>query len=312
MSLTQHTTRNNSFRPCNCAVLKHFLFYQCAFWLVLAAANSGFAQENAQNSEVSVNYAYAAQLGLGGYDVGGLTVNVYNLPFGWTFPVCVTEQPWELRVKLPLGYGHFNFEGRAADGTKLSADLDVFSLGAGLELRIPITHYWSLKPFGTFGIIKEIFSDVSSELLHVSFPFSYYYTTGLKSLFEYKWQDFTFGFGNALVYAENAAFDGSGNETYAAFETGIDVRHPLGFNIGSYEPDADLFFIYYHFLSPVTFSRFLQQPLEIKNQYEFGFTLGFAKPSKIWFLEDPRIGASYLFDSDGELNAFRINFGFPF
>lgn len=296
----------------NYNISKYLLIFLLLSPLLPVAVNTSWAQNNNKNTEVTVNYAYAAQLGFGGYDVGGLSVNIYTLPFNWTFPICVTERPWQLKVKLPVRYGHFNFDERAPDGTKLSADLDVFSVGAGLELEVPVTSHWSLKPFGTFGFIEQIYSDVSPAGLEADFPFSYYYTTGLRSLVQYDWRSFTFGLGNGLIYAANAAFDGSGSESYSAFEAGVDARHPLWFNIGRYQPDANVFFIYYHFLSPVRFTRFLEEPLEINDQFEFGFSLGFAMPSKIWIFDDPRIGASYLFDSEGELNAFRINFGFPF
>lgn len=312
MGLIRPPICNRPFQAYGRKIFKHLLIYLLYFLLLPAVADTCWAQNNNKNTEVTVNYAYAAQLGFGGYDVGGLSVNIYTLPFNWTFPLCVTERPWELKVKLPVSYGHFNFEERAPDGTKLSANLDVFSVGAGLELKVPVTGHWSLKPFGTFGLIQEIYSDVSPEDLQADFPFSYYYTTGLRSLVQYDWRNFTFGLGNGLIYAANAAFDGSGNESYSAFEAGIDARHPLGFEIGRYQPDASVFFIYYHFLSPVKFTRFLEEPLEITDQFEFGFSLGFAMPSKIWIFDDPRIGASYLFDSEGELNAFRINFGFPF
>jgi hypothetical protein len=282
--------------------------------VLLVGATIGLSPCHAQDSvpdnrEIVLNYVYAAQLGFGGFNIGGLSVNIYQVPFGWKFPLYVTDEPWELRVKVPVGYGRFRFKGET-EGAEAHADLDTLSGGTGLELNIPVLPFLFFKPFFNFGVVDDVRRNVSGEEVNVNFPFSYYFTGGLGSLIEYNFQGLTLGYGNALTYAANEAFDDSAGESYAAFETGVDVRHPLGFSVDNYKPDAEIFFIYYHFFSPVKFTQFLEEPLEITDQYEFGISFGFDKPSKIWFLEDPRLGASYRFD--GDFSAIRLNFGFPF
>lgn len=304
-------TKHSRFHR-RCCRSFHALSTAVCLLFSLLVAGTVHAQNTNDNTEVTVNYAYAAQLGFGGYDIGGLSVNVYQIPFAFTFPICVTERPWTLKLKMPIGYGRFRFSGRFPDGSRVSADVDTLSFGSGLELKVPVFSFWTLKPFGDFGLVTQIRSSASPGDAEASFPFSYYYTLGIKSRLEKAWREFRFGLGNALVYAENDAFDGSGGESYAAFEAGVDVRHSLGFDIKNYEPDADAFFVYYHYFSPVTFTRFLKEPLEINNQFEFGISFGFQQPSKIWFFDDPRIGGSYLFDDSGSFSAFKINFGFPF
>ena len=42
------------------------------------------AQTTMENGNVTVNYVYAQQFGLGGYDIGGLSVQVYTLPLPYT------------------------------------------------------------------------------------------------------------------------------------------------------------------------------------------------------------------------------------
>ncbi len=43
------------------------------------------AQLDDDNRDVTVNYVYAAQIGIGGYEVGGLKVQVFTLPLSHTF-----------------------------------------------------------------------------------------------------------------------------------------------------------------------------------------------------------------------------------
>jgi hypothetical protein len=68
--------------------------------------------------------------------------------------------------------------------------------------------------------------------------------------------------------------------------------------------------VYYYFFPSAKFSLPGQLPLEVSNQFEFGISVGAAKPATLWIFENPRIGVSYRF-GDG-LTGFRVNFGFPF
>ena len=53
---------------------------------VLPAPERALAQAALRASEEQlVNYAYATQLGSGVYDISGRTLQIYRLPFGYTF-----------------------------------------------------------------------------------------------------------------------------------------------------------------------------------------------------------------------------------
>jgi hypothetical protein len=89
-----------------------------------------------------------------------------------------------------------------------------------------------------------------------------------------------------------------------------EVRHPLGVRVKNLVPDVEVSFIHYYFFPSVKFSLPGRSPLEVSNQFEFGVSVGFAGPSKLWIFENSRIGVSYRF-GDG-LTDVRVNFGFPF
>ena len=56
---------------------------------------------------------------------------------------------------------------------------------------------------------------------------------------------------------------------------GVELRHPLGFSMGTLAPDLGVYTIYYYYPVPLAFSRFLEPELKIVNQGEIGFSINF-------------------------------------
>ena len=277
--------------------------YSCVFLLISLGSwgGSGWAQSTADPSELRVNYVYAGQLGFGAYELGGLSVQIYKLPLAYTFPFG-KNQAWELKVKMPLVYGRYKFKTPqqiSEQQIKQSETVESVSVVPGVELPLPLHRRWSLTPFVEWGPIKNFSGG----------PWSYVYAIGARSLLSYDWRRFQVNFGNALLYAGNTNFSGDDQEGYGALETGLEVRHPLGFSIKGYEPDLGGFFIHYHFFPSADFTRLSRSPLTLHNQYEFGVSFGSQPSWKLWFLTVPRLGVSYRF---GGLDAIRLTFGFPF
>ncbi len=132
----------------------------------------------------------------------------------------------------------------------------------------------------------------------------------MRSLYEIFWERFKFSIGNAILLSGDTTFKNDiPHNIFGSLENGVEVLHPLGFNVGGYEPDLSAFFIYYHYMSDVEFIRLLDDPVRLKNQYEIGGTIGSATPAKLWIINNPRIGVGYRF---GDVEALTINFGFPF
>jgi hypothetical protein len=141
----------------------------------------------------------------------------------------------------------------------------------------------------------------------------YTYQAGISSLVQSHVDRWTFSLGNAFIYAGTAGLDDDQEvQAYGAIETGVEARHPLGFDVGRYEPDASLFFIWYYFTPSLEFTRVERASLQVDNVFEVGITAGAdpATPFEIPVLGNPRIGVSYRVGND--LDAVRVNFGFPF
>ncbi|HTL63219.1 MAG TPA: hypothetical protein VL261_16370 [Nitrospira sp.] len=124
--------------------------------------------------------------------------------------------------------------------------------------------------------------------------------------------DFMVSVGTKLAAAGDSAIgqSTSANTNYGTLQSGLEVRHPLGFDVKGLSPDVGLSFLYYYFFPPAKFSLPGENPLEVSNQFEFGINVGSATPAKLWIFNSPRIGVSYRF-GDG-LTGVRAQFGFPF
>lgn len=287
--------------------MRWVILFVLSFVLIAVSSDNSKAQGS---GEVRVNFAYAFQLGFGSYDIGGLDVRVIKFPISHTFELPQFEK-LRIRLNSPIYYGRFKFEGTTPEGLRITAEQNVLSYIPGIELQYEVLENWYLKPFGNVGIAWSI-TDKSrpAGLVNSDSSTIYIYTVGMKSLYEIFWKDFKFSIGNALLWAGNTTFDeGTPDESYGALENGFEILHPLGFSIKGFEPDASAFFVYYRFLPDAEFSRFLKAPLKVENQYEIAGTIGSAKPFKLWFINNPRIGVGYRF---GDLDVFTINFGFPF
>ena len=292
----------------------------------LAPAAHAQAEQPGRQIDVAVNYVYAAQLGFGTYRVGGLNVNVYSLPLQYTLHDVLLD--WRLKVELPILYGDYSFRKSVVveelddARVKVFADQRTLSAEPKLKLEIPVLEPWTVSLIGAWGFGSTFDSEV-----HYRLPdgrkvrdrqaeqdvWYYTYQVGVSSLLQHRIDRLTLGLGNAFIYAGTANLERAPNaQAYGALETGVEARHPLGFDVGSWEPDASLFFIWYWFTPSLEFTRVEKRTLQVDNVYEVGLSVGAdaATPFDIPVLGNPRLGVSYRVGND--LDAIRLNFGFPF
>jgi hypothetical protein len=277
-------------------------------------AQDAAAQADSHQLEVQVNLPYAVQFGFGSYDVGGLSVNVFRVPVPHTFALGPEEDAWRLVLTGYLGYGHFSFETRVF-GPKITASEDLVFVLPQAELQIPLRPGWTVKPYVAVGLGWMFNASAAIEgqpggQLHVDEGFISLYAAGISNLFEVPVQDFLLSFGTKLAGAGAVPIGQSGSEGFGTLQNGLEVRHPIGFRVKGLVPDVGVSFVHYYFFPSAKFSLPGRLPLEVSNQFEFGVSVGAAKPATLWIFENPRIGVSYGF-GDG-LTGVRVNFGFPF
>jgi hypothetical protein len=238
-----------------------------------------------QHTTVSLNYVYAASLGFGGYSIGGLSANVYTLPLFDTFHN-VPREGWAVRVLLPVQLGIYDFHATFA-GQPISLNQQSLAAAPGLELQVPLTSNFVVKPFGQFGAAYTFGSQVGN-------PGAWIYLSGARSVAQWRSGNYTFSLGNGIVYAGDAQMGPGPSENYLSLQIAGEIRRPLGFTIGDLKPELGIYAANYYYPAPLHFSRFLQSPLKVHNQNEIGFSLGSAEPLKILWLSNPRVGAGYV------------------
>ncbi len=256
---------------------------------------------SANNTTVNINYVYAANLGFGGYSVGGVTANVYTLPLEHTFPL--GDGGVTLRVRVPIQFGVYNFRATAPNGQAININQQSIAAVPGVEFGIPLPGKILLKPFALGGM-GHTFGVSSGN------PNAWIYTFGVRATRPWQLGRFTLTAGAAFLYAGDASVEPGFSETYSAIEVGFEVRHPLGFSIGRLAPDLGLFVAGFHYPNRLDFSRFLQPTLRVGDQAEVGFSVGSAAPFDMLWFSNPRIGAGYVW-GDG-LQVWHIVLGFPF
>jgi hypothetical protein len=270
--------------------------------LLLWPTADAAAQRRRDPAGAFVNLIYAQQFGLGSYSIGGIDVDVFQLPYSHAIDLTPGPDGWQLVPYGYLSYGHIKVDITVPEVGRFVGRED-FLLGTpGLELVIPVRPWWKIKPYGEVGLGSTLRNPVAF----------YTYTIGLTNLFEFRLGDFQVSLGHTVAWAGDDAFQsGSEQEAYATFDTGVEVRHPLGFTWRDITPDVGVFFVHYYFTPPATFARVGGTPLEVSNQFEFGLTVGSATPFKLLgVIDSPRVGVSYRF-GDG-LTGVRVSFGFPF
>lgn len=295
---------------------------------LLGLAPRAHAQPDQQGRQidVAVNYVYAAQLGFGTYRVGGLDVNVYSLPLEYTLRDVVLS--WRLRIGFPILYGDYSFRKRVAveelddARVKILADQRTLSVEPKIRLEIPILEPWTVSLIGAWGFGSTFDTEVRYRRPDGAMfrdrqaeqdVWYYTYQAGVSSLLQHRVDRLTLSLGNAFIYAGTAVLEGPQSvEAYGALETGTEARHPLGFDLGGYEPDASLFFIWYWFTPSLEFTRVEQRSLRVDDVFEVGVSFGAdpGTPFEVPVLGNPRLGISYRVGND--LDAVRMNFGFPF
>ena len=181
-----------------------------------------------------------------------------------------------------------------------------FTFGAaavvpGLEVQIPVTKYWTLKPFGQFGAGKD---SAGGDL-------TYIYGGGAKSLIRFPWKKFMFGIGNSVILAENR--NSTKNETngFSMLEAGLDVSHPIGLTYQNQELEAGMFFVVSRFFNRVDFLEDGGDTEKVDGIFNIGLTLGSRESVSIWKINFDRVGIDYRWGNAG-FRGIGFNMGFPF
>ena len=239
-----------------------------------------------------INYAYATWIGTGYYSVGEQDVWIFRIPLTSYTLRESTEEKIGYRLLFPVTLGFHNFD-------VIPDSVATIAFVPGLEMSIPVTRNWYLRPFAQIGYGNEFESKKGAWI----------FGAGVRSLATFPWDKWEFELGNTLMAASQNSNEGFDNG-FSMFEIGLNVKNPWSFTFLDRDSNIDTFFVYTHLINDMEFYQ-LNRPLEdVGRLYQFGATLQPEREYKIWFVKLKAAGLSYLF-GDG-VKAIKLHTGFPF
>lgn len=268
--------------------------------LVCAALLAGACAPAARAQTVSVNYAFASQLGSGIYRVGSQTVQMYRLTLSREL-----RDPQGggvgLMLRAPLAFGFYNFNLSDVLAGIIPDRIGTVSLVPMLELEVPARRNWWIIPYGSLGGGYDFAVDTFNPI----------FTIGLRSLFHADARGGTWRVGNRLFYSGYTDDQLEVQDDFSMLETGVEWRRGTGWQPWGREVDVAPFVAnYLYFISPHLFDIDAAQPAELRTEWEAGFTLGMVRRWHVLGIGLPRLGVSYRFGSG--VDAVRIVFGNAF
>jgi hypothetical protein len=224
-------------------------------------------------------------------------VQVYRLPFAHTLRQ-EGEGRWGLRLTFPVTVGLIDFRPTDLPQTGLPDNVDTVSLVPGAELRFLARERWLIKPFLEAGPAKDRGGDADA----------FVFAGGLRSVAGFRSGGFHVDLGNGLVYVRVDPRETGRSDDSVIFETSVQARRPLGFEIARREVDVGLYGIVDLYFDDAAFP-FRPQGSSNTAQYEIGLTLGTVDPVRWWKIKLPRLGAGYRFGSG--VSSARLVIGLP-
>ncbi len=253
--------------------------------------------------QVEANFAFSHRLGSGVYEISGRTVQIYRLPFEWTWREPEGERPG-LAVTLPLTLGFFGFKVQDVIETGLPSDISTLSFVPGVRATWRIGEHWRLRPFAEAGVAVDRTEDLRSRVL----------TVGGDAEWRGPWPGGDGRYRAALEYS-TASIDDLPGDDYALLVNGVELTRPLPARLRGRRLDIAPYAALRWYADapkvPVLTGGATAVAREVARvQGEFGVTFGTVEPLRIGRVRLPRLGIGYRFGND--LSVFRLVIGEPF
>lgn len=274
----------------------------------LICASPAEAQRQAINEEPArqVHWAMGAFFGTGWYQVdANRSVFIFRIPPRQTVRESGFDEDGKrklgVEIQYPLSIGLHNLDD-IPDFIEFE-NYGTVSFTPGVQVEIPVTPKWYLRPYAHIGYGYETENSDSAWI----------YYGGIKSRYRLSKGRVNWSLLNGLNYAGyKPQFESRGE--YGSFMTGLEVNQPLA----KLELGGDPVWLNWHITYSYLFDRLNfhvdEENVEsIKDQWEIGLALGKGnKKMKLWFISFEHVGLAYKFSSSGKFQAISINLRSPF
>jgi hypothetical protein len=267
--------------------------------LAIASLSANAATSLTRSEQAVINFGFATQLGSGIYSVSGRTLQVYRLPFGYTFPAD-DEARVRTRLTLPLTLGFVDFKPRDVTDNGLPERIDSLSIVPGVAVDVRMRENWTLEPFVEAGVARDRSSELDQRVFAIGLRSRHRLQSGATD-----WEAY-----QELVHAAVRQRELKRTDDFTRLRIGGTARRPFQPSRADRRPD------YLAYAMVDIFSDVPTTPADARSrddglvQFEFGLTLGMTEQLHLWRIPLPRIGIGYRFGED--LSVYRLVFGSPY
>lgn len=279
-------------------------------FLLCTVGGSALAQagdvEVFEDPSRQVHWAMGAFFGTGWYQVDdNRNMYIFRIPVRQTLSESSIDEQGKRKLGIEILYP-LTFGLHDLDEIPDFIDFDNFatvSFTPGIQLEIPVTEKWYLRPYAHVGWGTETnFSDSA-----------WIYYGGIKSRYALGDGRGKWSLLNGLYFAGyKPEFENRGR--FASIMTGLEYRRPLG----SLELGGDALWLnghitYHHFFDRLNLHVDEERVESVNDQWEIGLALSKgSKKMKFWFFHFEHVGLSYKWSSNQTYRAISVNLRSPF
>ena len=279
-------------------------------WLLFACCGEVLAQDDDRQAREDparqVHWAMGSFFGTGWYQVdANRSMYIFRIPPRQTLRESSLDSDGKRTLGVEVQYP-FSFGLHKLDDLNDFIDVDNYatvSFTPGVQVEIPVTEKWYLRPYAHLGWGTEVNSGDSAWI----------YYGGIKSRYRLGSGESRWSLLNAVNYAGyNPEYEKRGR--YASFMTGVEFDHPLkGVTLGDDEAWLNWHLTYNYLFDKLNFHVDEDVVESINDQWELGLALGKGdKKMKFWFLSFEHVGLSFKWSSNGTYKAISLNMRSPF
>jgi hypothetical protein len=256
--------------------------------------------------EPSIPWAYGAFFGTGYYELEtGEETYVLSARPGWTWREAGFDAYGKRKIgvefRVPVTIGAYQVDVADLGGTFDFDNVSMISGVPGVEIEVPISERWSLKPLGYVGWGTQLGGDSSAWI----------YWAGLKSRLRLGDEDFDWGLVNSLIYVGYSAKDKE-NGSSLPLLTAFEFSRPIGNKRIAGHPVR----LHWHVGYTAYLNEVILNPenspisrMKLDTEWELGaaFSTG-DEPLRLWRFKWDRVGLVYRFSGDGDFHGIGIEF----
>ena len=264
-----------------------------------------FVESRAQEDTASsVPWAYGAYFGTGWYQIeGDRDIYVIRYTPRWEFREADLAEDGTRTIgfefRFPITFGLDNFSYDDLVGSADPDNLTSLSVTPGIDITIPITEKWWLRPFaavgwgGTFNSSESVVT----------------YWGGVKSRYSFQHGKLDWALLNSVTYVGHTPSEGPSDDFWPMMAA-LEFDYPLGnLTLGGEQAILNWYGMYTTFENRLESRLGDDSTVQITDQWEIGFSIHKEhEPIKIWWFKYDRLGLAYRFSTSGDFKGISFVF----